>query len=130
MQGFSCLAIALCLLLINVGIDARLRRFVELSNRIIWLDFVFINRVKLNHFESVHDQLFKADSHRLNAFERKYGLGGPIPEGLTNYLDVRKKVIDTFDRYFLFSRLNTMAILVLVHQPNHFVLYSSMCILQ
>jgi hypothetical protein len=36
----------------------------------------------------VHDQLFAVGSHKLNAFERKYGMGGPIPEGLTNYLDV------------------------------------------
>ena len=48
-------------------------------------------RVKLHHFQSAHDQLFQVESHRLNAFERKYGLGGPIPEGLTNYLDVRKE---------------------------------------
>jgi hypothetical protein len=47
-------------------------------------------RVKLHHFESAHDQLLAAGSDKLVAFERKYGLGGPIPEGLTNYLDVRQ----------------------------------------
>ena len=53
-------------------------------------EFVLIDRVKLHHFESVHNQLPAAESYQLSAFERKYGLGGPIPEGLTNYLDVRK----------------------------------------
>ena len=53
-------------------------------------EFVLIDRVKLHHFESVHNQLLAAESYQLSAFERKYGLGGPIPEGLTNYLDVRK----------------------------------------
>jgi len=48
-----------------------------------------LHRVKLHHFASVHDQLFSAGSHRLNAFERKYGLTGPIPEGLNNYLDAQ-----------------------------------------
>ena len=48
-----------------------------------------VRRVKLHHFESAHDQLFGVGSHALNAFERKYGLVGPIPEGLNNYMDVR-----------------------------------------
>jgi hypothetical protein len=46
--------------------------------------------------ESVHDQLFKVGSHNAIAFERKYSLNGPIPEGLSNYLDVRNK------RHFVF----------------------------
>ncbi|CAF2376649.1 unnamed protein product [Rotaria sp. Silwood2] len=71
MQGFSRLATVFCLLLIIFGINAHL------------------HRVKLHHFQSAHDQLFEAGSHKLNAFERKYGLGGPIPEGLTNYLDAQ-----------------------------------------
>ena len=71
MQGYSCLAIFLCLF---IGIDAHL------------------HRIKLHKFESVHDQLLSVDSNQLIAFERKYGLGGPIPEGLTNYLDVRKLI--------------------------------------
>jgi hypothetical protein len=39
--------------------------------------------------ESAHDQLFKVGSHNAIAFTRKYGINGPIPESLTNYLDVR-----------------------------------------
>ena len=64
--------------------------------------------MKLHHFESVHDQLFAAGSHQLNAFERKYGLGGPIPEGLTNYLDV--KHTDDYDLTSIegFSYLGTI----------------------
>lgn len=46
-------------------------------------------RVKLHHMESAHDQLFKVGSHDAIAFTRKYGINGPIPESLTNYLDVR-----------------------------------------
>jgi hypothetical protein len=57
------------------------------ENVLLYLSF--LNRVKLHYFESVHDQLLSVGSDRLSAFERKYGLGGPIPEGLTNYLDVR-----------------------------------------
>ncbi len=41
--------------------------------------------------ESVHDQLFKAGKHESIAFARKYHLTGPIPESLTNYLDVKNK---------------------------------------
>ena len=43
--------------------------------------------------ESAHDQLFKAGSHDSIAFARKYQLNGPIPESLTNYLDVKKKIL-------------------------------------
>ncbi len=90
----------------------------------------FPNRVKLHHFESVHDQLLSVDSHQLNAFERKYGLGGPIPEGLTNYLDViQNKMFFILINIFLFLRLNIMVILVLVHPLKLFVLYSSMIFL-
>ncbi|CAF1550470.1 unnamed protein product [Rotaria magnacalcarata] len=71
MQGFSCLVIVVCLLSIGLSVDAQL------------------HRIKLHHFQSVHDQLLEVDSHKLVAFERKYGLGGPIPEGLTNYLDAQ-----------------------------------------
>jgi cathepsin D len=71
MQGFSCLAVIFCSLLINSIIDARL------------------HRVKLHHMTSVHDKLFKAGSHQSIAFERKYRLNGPIPESLTNYLDAQ-----------------------------------------
>ncbi|CAF2039288.1 unnamed protein product [Rotaria magnacalcarata] len=73
MQGFSCLVIVVCLLSIGLSVDAQL------------------HRIKLHHFQSVHDQLLEVDSHKLVAFERKYGLAGPIPEGLTNYLDVRQE---------------------------------------
>lgn len=45
-------------------------------------------RVKLHHMESAHNQLYKAGSHGAIAFARKYGINGPIPEGLNNYLDV------------------------------------------
>ena len=38
--------------------------------------------------ESAHDQLYQAGSHGAIAFARKYSINGPIPEGLTNYLDV------------------------------------------
>lgn len=48
-----------------------------------------LQRVKLHHFQSAHNQLFDVDSHQLIAFERKYGLCGPVPEGLTNYLDAQ-----------------------------------------
>jgi len=48
-----------------------------------------LRRIKLQHFDSVHNQLFEVGSKRLSAFERKYGLGGPIPEGLNNYLDAQ-----------------------------------------
>jgi hypothetical protein len=41
--------------------------------------------------ESVHDQLFKVGSHNAIAFARKYPLTGPIPESLSNYLDVSGK---------------------------------------
>lgn len=40
--------------------------------------------------QSSHDQLFEVGSHESIAFARKYRLTGPIPESLTNYLDVRK----------------------------------------
>ncbi len=40
--------------------------------------------------ESVHDKLFKVGSHEAIAFTRKYPVNGPIPESLSNYLDVRK----------------------------------------
>jgi hypothetical protein len=40
--------------------------------------------------ESVHDKLFKVGSHKAIAFTRKYPVNGPIPESLSNYLDVRK----------------------------------------
>ena len=60
--------------------------FIEYNDS---LNLFFFNRVKLHYFKSVHDQLFEAGSHQLNAFERKYGLNGPVPEGLTNYLDVK-----------------------------------------
>jgi cathepsin D len=71
MQGVSCLALVVCSLLIVLATGDRLRR------------------VKLQHFNSVHNQLLEVDSNRLSAFERKYGLGGPIPEGLNNYLDAQ-----------------------------------------
>jgi cathepsin D len=71
MQGFYCLGVIFFSLLIISTIDARL------------------NRVKLSHFESVHDQLFKIGSHKTIAFQRKYHLTGPIPESLTNYLDAQ-----------------------------------------
>lgn len=71
MQGTTALAITVCLVVLICGTDARLQR------------------VKLQHIESVHNQLFAVGSHKLNAFERKYGLGGPIPEGLTNYMDAQ-----------------------------------------
>ncbi|CAF1642166.1 unnamed protein product [Adineta ricciae] len=71
MQGLSRLAVFLCSLLIISTIDARL------------------HRVKLNHIESVHDQLYKAGSHESIAFTRKYAVDGPIPESLTNYLDAQ-----------------------------------------
>lgn len=60
------------------------------------------NRVKLHHFQSAHDQLFEVDSQQLITFERKYGLCGPVPEGLTNYLDVRNKNILYVDKDYLF----------------------------
>ncbi|CAF0848072.1 unnamed protein product [Adineta steineri] len=71
MQGFSCLAVIVSTLLIVSSIDARL------------------HRVKLHHFESAHDQLFKVGSHQSIAFARKYQLDGPVPESLTNYLDAQ-----------------------------------------
>ncbi|CAF0972618.1 unnamed protein product [Adineta steineri] len=71
MQGFSCLAVIISTLLIVSNIDARL------------------HRVKLHHFESAHDQLFKVGSHQSIAFARKYQLDGPVPESLTNYLDAQ-----------------------------------------
>lgn len=40
--------------------------------------------------KSVHDQLFKVGSHDAIAFTRKYNVNGPIPESLSNYLDVSK----------------------------------------
>ncbi|CAF1226511.1 unnamed protein product, partial [Didymodactylos carnosus] len=45
--------------------------------------------IRLHHFESVHNQLLAVGSDRLSAFERKYGIGGPVPEGLNNYLDAQ-----------------------------------------
>jgi cathepsin D len=71
MQGFSCLAVIFCSLLIISTIDGRL------------------HRVKLQHFDSVHDQLFEVGSQKSIAFQRKYGLTGPVPESLTNYLDAQ-----------------------------------------
>ncbi|CAF3319705.1 unnamed protein product [Rotaria socialis] len=71
MQGFSCLAILVCSLLIISNADARL------------------HRVKLNHFQSAHDQLFEVGSYKSIEFERKYKLNGPVPESLTNYLDAQ-----------------------------------------
>jgi len=71
MQAFSCLAILFCVFLITCGIDARL------------------NRVKLHHCESIHDQLFGAGSHKLNQFQHAHGLGGPIPEALRNFLNAQ-----------------------------------------
>ncbi|CAF4439467.1 unnamed protein product, partial [Adineta steineri] len=71
MQGFSCLAVIVSTLLVVSSIDARL------------------HRVKLHHFESAHDQLFKVGSHQSIAFARKYQLDGPVPESLTNYLDAQ-----------------------------------------
>ncbi|CAF2933478.1 unnamed protein product [Rotaria sp. Silwood2] len=65
MQGFSCLAILICSVLIISITDARL------------------HRVKLHHFESAHDQLFEVGSSKSIAFARKYRLNGPIPESLT-----------------------------------------------
>lgn len=87
-----------------------------------------LNRVKLQKFQSVHDQLFEAGSDRLVAFERKYGLGGPIPEGLTNYLDVKPDCISRFFSIIKieFSRHNTMVILESVHRLKHSVLSLSM----
>ncbi|CAF0903748.1 unnamed protein product [Didymodactylos carnosus] len=49
----------------------------------------FFPRVQLHHFESAHNQLISVGSYRLSAFERKYGLRGPVPEGLNNYLDAQ-----------------------------------------
>lgn len=67
----SCLAVVICSLLISSAIDARL------------------HRVKLHHMESAHDQLFKVGSHNSINFARKYGINGPVPESLTNYLDAQ-----------------------------------------
>lgn len=39
--------------------------------------------------ESVHDQLFQRGKQDAIAFARKYHVNGPIPESLSNYLDVR-----------------------------------------
>ena len=46
-------------------------------------------RVPLHHMESVHDQLFQHGQQNAIAFARKYPVNGPIPESLSNYLDVR-----------------------------------------
>jgi hypothetical protein len=77
--------------------------------------------------ESAHDQLFKVGSHKSIAFQRKYRLNGPIPESLTNYLDVSAvlTIVLSFVHVTAFSRLNTTVILVLAHRPNRFVLCSS-----
>lgn len=39
--------------------------------------------------ESAHDQYFKVGAHDAIAFARKYPVNGPIPESLSNYLDVK-----------------------------------------
>ena len=48
--------------------------------------------------ESVHDQLFKRGQQNAIAFTRKYQVNGPIPESLSNYLDVRtaENLLDIF----------------------------------
>lgn len=53
--------------------------------------------MKLNHFQSAHDQLFDVASYGSIAFARKYSINGPVPESLTNYLDVRKICRFLFD---------------------------------
>jgi hypothetical protein len=99
--------------------------FVGEKTSLIYLFILFLkSRVKLQHIESVHDQLFEVGSRNSIAFERKYGLTGPVPESLTNYLDVRQKPL-VFSTNKFFFRLNIMVILVLVHQLKRFVLYSS-----
>ena len=64
--------------------------------------------------ESAHDQLFKVGSHKSIAFERKYRLNGPIPESLTNYLDVSAMLLAVLrlTHVTAFSRLNTTVISV------------------
>jgi hypothetical protein len=99
--------------------------FVGEKTSLIYLFILFLkSRVKLQHIESVHDQLFEVGSRNSIAFERKYGLTGPVPESLTNYLDVRQEPL-VFSTNKFFFRLNIMVILVLVHQLKRFVLYSS-----
>ena len=86
-----------------------------------------LNRVKLQKFQSVHSQLVESGSVRLIAFERKYGLGGPIPEGLTNYLDVIS-LIESFVCILIkiqSSRHNITVILESAHRLRHFVLFLS-----
>lgn len=85
--------------------------------------------VKLQKMESVHNQLSKVNSIDSIAFLRKYNYNGPVPESLTNYLDV------TIERRRISSRLKTKALrvfrlnitvtLVSVHQLSHSVSFSS-----
>ena len=65
----------------------------EYINLLIDNGCFFKFRVKLNHFQSVHDQLFDVGSYKSIAFTRKYNINGPVPESLTNYLDVRQRHI-------------------------------------
>lgn len=51
--------------------------------------------------ESVHDQFYKAGRRNEIAFTRKYPVNGPIPESLSNYLDVRIDE-DLLERNFVF----------------------------
>lgn len=89
MQRSSFATVLLGSLLVVAAIEARLPRFV--CSR-VYREFRVSgsSRVKLHHMESAHDQLFKVGSQQSIAFARKYPLNGPIPESLTNYLDVRK----------------------------------------
>lgn len=56
--------------------------------------------------ESVHDQLVEAGSYGFISFLRKYNINGPVPESLTNYLDVRKIHHD-------FDQMSTIMFLIL-----------------
>lgn len=80
---------------------------------------------------SAHDQLFDVGSQKSIAFLRKYQVNSPVPESLTNYLDVRELKLYwspvSFQRIRI-CRLSTTVILVLVHQLKHFESYSSLCI--
>lgn len=71
MQFISSFTVIICVLLVNSIIDAR------------------FFRIPLRHIESAHDKLFKAGAHEAISFERKYGLNGPVPEDLINYMDAQ-----------------------------------------
>ena len=71
MQGRICLAVILSCVVFAADVNARL------------------HRVKLQKFQSVHDQLLEVGSYDYISFLRKYHVNGPVPESLTNYLDAQ-----------------------------------------